>query len=287
MKKKIEVIISILLIIFLICYIYFIQEKIFFHPWHDNDSYNRLLTEDNVKEINIDNNGKKLHGWVKINNTNEVAPLLIMFLGNAENSSNTLTYFIDTNKFNYFNYYNVMMIDYPGYGLSEGTTSDKNMFESAEKIYDYACNLDYIDKDNIVIMGYSIGTGVATYLSSVRDVNGLILLAPYDEALSLYNYNVNIFYGPMKLLMRYKFESKKYAKDVKVNPLIITSYDDEVINYKFTHNLAKYFNNVDNLITLENVSHSGYYSNQIVLDNISNYLNKINNLENNMLFFFY
>ena len=36
---------------------------------------------------------------------------------------------------------------------------------------------------------------------------------------------------------------------------------------------------VDNLITLENVSHSGYYSNQLVLDNISNYLNKVNSLE--------
>lgn len=279
MKKKIEIIISVLLIIFLIYFLYSIQEKIFFHPWHDINSYNKLLTEENVKEINIDNNGKKLHGWIKMNNNTEVAPLLIMFLGNAENSSNTLTYFIDTNKFKYFNNYNVMMIDYPGYGLSEGTTSDKTMFESAEKIYDYAYNLDYVDKENIVIMGYSIGTGVATYLSSIRDVKGLILLAPYDQALSLYNDNFNIFYGPMKLLMRYKFESIKYAKDVKVSPLIITSYDDEIINYKFSHNLANYFKNIDNLITLENISHSGYYSNQIVLDNINNYLNKINNLE--------
>ena len=279
MKKKIEIIILTILISFIIYFIYSIQEKMFFHPWHDTNSYNRLLTEENVKEINIDNNGKKLHGWIKINNTNEVVPLLIMFLGNAENSSNTLTYFIDTNKFQYFNNYNVMMIDYPGYGLSEGTTSDTTMFKSAEKIYDYAYSLDYVDKDNIVIMGYSIGTGVATYLSSIRDVKGLILLAPYDQALSLYNYNVNIFYGPMKLLMRYKFESIKYAKNVKVNPLIITSYDDEVINYKFTHNLAKYFNGIDDLITLEGVHHSGYYSNQIVLDNISDYLNKINKLE--------
>lgn len=279
MKKKIEIIILTILISFIIYFIYSIQEKMFFHPWHDTNSYNRLLTEENVKEINIDNNGKKLHGWIKINNTNEVVPLLIMFLGNAENSSNTLTYFIDTNKFQYFNNYNVMMIDYPGYGLSEGTTSDTTMFKSAEKIYDYAYSLDYVDKDNIVIMGYSIGTGVATYLSSIRDVKGLILLAPYDQALSLYNYNVNIFYGPMKLLMRYKFESIKYAKNVKVNPLIITSYDDEVINYKFTHNLAKYFNGIDDLITLEGVPHSGYYSNQIVLDNISDYLNKINKLE--------
>ena len=116
----------------------------FFHPWHDETSYTRLLNEESVKEVNIDNNGKKAHGWLKINNQDEVSPLVIMFLGNAENTSNTMSYFIDSNKFNYYSNYNVLMVDYPGYGLSEGTSSDKTMFELSEKIYDYAYNLENV-----------------------------------------------------------------------------------------------------------------------------------------------
>ena len=165
-----------------------------------------------------------------------------------------------------------MIIDYPGYGLSEGTTSDKTMFNAALKIYDYATTLDSVDEDNIVVLGYSIGTGVATYLSSQRDVNGLILVSPYDEALSLYNATFDIFHGPLKLLARYKFNSKDYAQNVTTSPLIITSYDDEVINYNLTLNLAKHFNSVDKTILLNNIKHNDYFLEQEVLKNIHEYL---------------
>lgn len=166
-----------------------------------------------------------------------------------------------------------MIIDYPGYGLSDGKPSDKTMFDSALKVYDYASQLDCVAEDNIVVLGYSIGTGVATYVASQRNVNGLILVAPYDEALSLYNDTVNIFHGPLKLLARYKFNSIYYAQNVTVSPLIITSYDDEVISYKFSLNLAEYFNNIDKTIVLDNnVKHNDYFSQEDVLRNIYDYL---------------
>lgn len=167
-----------------------------------------------------------------------------------------------------------MVIDYPRYGLSEGKTSDKTMFDAALKVYDYAITLDSVDKNNIIIMGYSIGTGVATYVASQRDVNGLILLAPYDKALSLYNDTLNIFYGPLKLLARYKFDSESYAKNVNVSPLIITSYNDEVINYTHSINLSKSFNNVEEIIILEDITHNEYISQVNVWSKIYDYLQK-------------
>ena len=88
----------------------------------------------------------------------------------------------------------------------------------AKEVYDYALTRKDVDKDKICVLGFSIGTGVATYLASERDIDGLILIAPYDKALSLYNNCLNIFHGPLKILARYKFESIKYAKDVKNSP---------------------------------------------------------------------
>lgn len=273
-KKILKILLAILIVIMIIfvSVVLYIQPSFLFYNWHDEESYNKLLTEDKVEEIRIDNNGKLLNGWLKYNTDKKQAPLVIFFGGNAQNSSNTCYSFLKNDIYQYFENYNVMIIDYPGYGLSEGTTSDKTMFNAALKIYDYATTLDSVDEDNIVVLGYSIGTGVATYLSSQRDVNGLILISPYDEALSLYNATFDIFHGPLKLLARYKFNSKDYAQNVTTSPLIITSYDDEVINYNLTLNLAKHFNSVDKTILLNNIKHNDYFLEQEVLTNIHDYL---------------
>ena len=278
MKHKILSTIFFVFILFfitLILSIFYMQTSLFFYPWHDKESYNRLLSEKDFEEIRINNDGKLLDGWIKYNTEEQHAPLLIFFGGNAQNSSNTCINFLNTNKYQYFENYNIMIVDYPGYGLSDGNPSDKTMFSSALKIYDYACSLDCVDKNNIVVLGYSIGSGVATYLASQRTVNGLILIAPYDEALSLYNNTFNIFHGPLKLLARYKFDSKYYAQNVSIPPLIITSYDDEVINYKLSLNLAKYFNDIDEILILDNdIKHNDYLSQENVLKRIHDYLQK-------------
>ena len=196
------------------------------------------------------------------------------FGGNAQNSSNTCLSFLQSDTYKYFDGYNFMIVDYPSYGLSEGKISDVTMFDTALKTYDYATQLEEVDENKIVVMGYSIGTGVVTYTASQRDVNGLILISPYDEALSLYNDTLNIFHGPLKLLAKYKFKSIEYALDVKVAPLIFTSYADEVIDYNHSLNLATYFENVEETVILEDVKHAYYFGKQEVLKKISEYIQK-------------
>ncbi len=260
------------IIIFLVAFIY-AQFYAFFIPWHDSKSYESLSKIDSFEKITINNNGKTLHGWLKKNTSNSPAPLIIYYGGNSENSSHHCYYFEKNNAYQYFEGYNFMYIDYPGYGLSEGNPSDKTMFEAALAIYDYASHLDSVDNDKIIILGYSIGTGVATYVAAHRDVQGLILLAPYDKALNLYNNTIDIFHGPLEHLAILKFDSISYAKNVTTSPLIITSKADEVIDYNLSLNLATYFNKVDNLIILDNnVTHSGYFNQPDVLINIQNYL---------------
>ena len=270
--RSVCLIVCVILVTSVVTIIY-VQPYLFFHPWHNEEAHQQLKQISDFQEIEIDNNGKKLSGWMKYNSEKEIAPLVIFFLGNADNSSNTCLVFFNRNIYKYFDDYNLLVVDYPGYGISEGKTSERTMFDAALKVYDYATELEYVDKNNIVVLGYSIGTGVATYVSLQRPINGLILVSPYDEALSLYNDNVNIFYGPIKLLARYKFNSLEYAKSIKVAPLIITSYDDEVIDYKFSLNLANNFNDVYQTIILdENVKHSNYFAQEKVLNSIYEYL---------------
>ena len=264
-------------VLFIICFILSISQKyIFFHPWNDASSYEQLQKISDFEEVNIESNGNNLNWWMYYNNPKwEKSPLVIYFGGNAQNSSNTMAYYFDSWIFDYFEWYNVLMVDYPEYGYSEWDIGEKAMFKAANDIYNRAINQPDIDTKNIVIIGYSIGTGVATYCASINKVKWLILIAPYDQALSLYNNAINIFHGPLKLLAKYKFDSLSYSNNIDIEVQVITSYDDEVINYKFSQNLSDNFKNHRDIIILDNnVKHSNYFSQSTVLNTIKDYLSE-------------
>ena len=272
--KIIFIILAILVsILILICAWNFFQASMFFHPWHDYDSYKKLQELDEFKEIKIKNDTVDLSGWFWDIQKKDKAPLVIYFTGNAQNSSNNMyNYYLSGNIKEVFGDYNLMIVDYPGYGISKGKPSDVSMFTASEYVFDYAIQMSEVDKDNIVIMGYSIGTGVATYCASVKDAKGLILIAPYDNALSLYNDAINIFHGPLKGLARYKFDSKTYAESVKEPTLIITSKKDQMINYNHSLDLSKHFSNLKDVIVLEGISHENYIKEPKTLELITEFL---------------
>ena len=244
--------------------IWSLQDKILFYPYHDENSYNELANKNGFEEVKIESDKWNLHGWIKRNSDLEKAPLVIYFGGNAQNSSHTFDNFNDENFFKYFEEYNVLYVDYPGYGLSTGSPSGSNLLEAGLIVYDYVDNLEFVDKENIIILGFSIGTGVATYVSSLREVNGLILLAPYDELLSIYNEKINIFYGPLKMLVKHNITSYQYAADVRVSPLIIMTKDDQVINYKYSLNLVNYFKDTDDVIVLDGFGHNSFLNQDFI-----------------------
>ena len=278
MKKKIiYVLIFIVSIIVLIIGWNKLQEYIFFHPWNDMISYKKLQEIDEFKEIKIKNDEVNLSGWFwNIGNKEGKNPLVIFFGGNAQNSSNTLyNYYQSKTMKDVFGNYNLLLIDYPGYGMSKGKPSDDSMFIASKYIFEYATKMNEVDIDNIVIMGYSIGTGVASYCASENDASGLILVAPYDKALSLYNDAIDSFHGSVASLAKYSFDSSTYAENVTEPTLIFTSKKDEVINYKHSLDLAGHFSKLDDVVILDDVNHNGYFSQTEVLNTITNFLNKL------------
>ena len=278
-KRRIiyTIIVVILILILLLIGWNKLQDYIFFHPWNDLASYKKLQKIDEFKEIEIKNDEVNLSGWFwNIQNKKEQAPLVIFFTGNAQNSSNTLyNYYLSGTMKDVFGDYNLMIIDYPGYGMSKGKPSDDSMFIASNYIFEYATKMNEVDEDNIVIMGYSIGTGVASYCASKNEASGLILVAPYDKALSLYNDAIDSFHGSIQSLAKYSFDSATYSKSVKEPTLIFTSKADEVINYRHSLDLAGHFSELDDVVILQGVNHNGYFSQTQVLNGITEFLNKV------------
>jgi hypothetical protein len=78
-----------------------------------------------------------------------------------------------------------------------------------------------------VLVGRSLGSGVAVRLASQRPAARLVLITPYDsiEALARQQFP----YVPVSWLLRDKFESWKYARQIEVPTLLILAARDEVI----------------------------------------------------------
>lgn len=263
-----------------------IQDHMIFYPNQYQEGYDRLKADSRFEEIVAElPGGGKVCGWYRRSDEaleSGKAPLLIYFGGNMQSSASAFTAWQQDDRWNYFRDCSVLMLDYPGYGLSEGSPSEKSIFEMAEAAYDFGAAMEATDPTQIVIMGFSIGTGPASYLASQRQVSGLVLLAPYDELTNMYNLYVNIFHGPLKLLAKHKFESVEYAKYVEVSPLIIASKGDQVIPYTMSERLAKAFSAGAEFILLDGtdqgpegpVSHNDVASRQSSFQSIYEYLEK-------------
>lgn len=252
--------------------IYYGQEMLMFYPMNSEWSNTYLSKRDSYEKIFITGkNGERYSGWL---HKNENSKKTILYCGgNAQLSAITMRKYDMAELWDSFLDYNFLMIDYPGYGESEGKPSEKTIFSMVEQVYEYVKGNDALN-EQIIIMGFSIGTGPAVYISSNYSVDGLILIAPYDEAKSLYNGYLNIFHGPLSSFIRNPFKSKEYAKQVEIMPLMIASKDDEVIPYALSVNLSKSFKQTPTFITMERLQHNEILSDSKVIKEIQQYLEK-------------
>ena len=169
-----------------------------------------------------------LRGWV-VNEEKESA--VIYFGGNAERPEASL------DDFKYlFDQQAVYMINYRGYGESEGSPTEKDLYIDAVAIYDHIAD----SHNHISVIGRSLGSGVATYLATERDVHRLILVSPADCLVNIAQDIYPIF--PMQLMMKDKYNSAARAPQITASTLIIKAENDEVIPGESTDRLIEAFN---------------------------------------------
>ncbi len=240
---------------------------------HDEEAYDALmsLSEESGSRVSAVNAGG-YNGWrisAKDIAKDEKRPVVICFVGNGMNSSAT-TLRVFKNKDELYSGFaattDFVCVDYPGYGINDGTPTGDSLREMALAVYDEVAS--WPTTSEVISFGYSIGTGPATYLASERNVSGLILWAPYANGYDMYNNVINVFYGPFKLMVRFKMDSEKYIKNVECPVLILASDEDEIIPYRSSREL---FTNAgpsaSNFVTVSGIGHNDFWEDQKVLDN--------------------
>ena len=120
-----------------------------------------------------------------------------------------------------------LLVDYRGYGSSEGAPSEKALVADALALYDHALTLPGIDAKRIHAFGRSLGSGVAVALAAQRPLASLVLSTPYDSLRAVAQRYY--WYLPVRWMLRHPFDSLERAPALEMPLLCVIAGRDEVI----------------------------------------------------------
>ncbi len=233
--------------------LYFFQEKLIFFPEKLNNNYEFKFDQNFVELYFNTKDGNFLNGLLF---KSVKAKGLVFYLhGNAgalDSWGSIAKVYTDLN-------YDIFILDYRGYGKSEGEIiNQQQLFEDNQLVYN-TLKKEY-SEENIIILGYSIGTGLASKLASNNNAQHLILQAPYYNLIDIVKQNFS--YIP-SFILKYKFMTNEYLKKCKMPITIFHGDSDTVISYESSLKLKEEFKDRIHLITLKNQGHNGITYNKV------------------------
>ncbi|MEW6689742.1 MAG: alpha/beta hydrolase [Pseudomonadota bacterium] len=159
----------------------------------------------------------KIHAW----HLKASGPLVLYFGGNAEEVSWMLEEVAVAPVASW------LLVDYRGYGASEGSPSERALVADAIALYDHAAALPGADPGRIYAFGRSLGSGVAVALAAARPLAGLVLATPFDSLAAVAKRYY--WYLPVDLMLKHRFDSIALAPKLKIPLLCLIAERDEVI----------------------------------------------------------
>ncbi len=160
-------------------------------------------------------------------NNVEPSPAVIFAHGNGE----LIDFWPDELKrFNHFGI-GVMLLEYPGYGRSEGKPSQKNITETFNNAYNILIERKDVDPAKIILFGRSLGGGAVCTLAADRPSAALILMSTFTSARSF----AKKYLAP-GFLVRDPFNNLTVVRNYPKPVLVFHGKFDEVIPY--SHGMA-------------------------------------------------
>ena len=207
--------------------------------------------------------GLMLHGWFVPAAVNRGT--LLFLHGNAGNISHRLQsikIFHDLGM-------SVFIIDYRGYGLSEGKISEQGSYLDAEAALRFLVGEKNISLEHITVFGRSLGGAIASYLAGHHKPSGLIIEATFssvpDMAAKLYPFL------PVRWISRFKYDTLNYLRQVSCPVLILHSKNDELVPLSHGQRLYKAANPPKYFVELEGGHNDGF------MKSLPRYIEEIDN----------
>ncbi len=244
--KKTIIVLGILYLV-IAAALWYAQESLIFHPRPRAAEY----SYGNYPETYIDVSDEvRLHAITVEANPGQSSEKVVMYLhGNVGDNGRSLHQTRNITGLGA----DLFLVDYRGYGKSEGAIGgEENMTDDLQAAYDYLKTR--YEERNIVIAGYSLGTGPASFLAANNDPRGIVLVAPY---LSLTDMKNEFFWMFPDFILTYSLNSLANLAKSTCPVTILHGTNDELIPFSMGQTLEQVDDERIELVPLDGVGHRG------------------------------
>jgi alpha-beta hydrolase superfamily lysophospholipase len=210
--------------------LYYLQDYLLFKPEKLDKDFQYFYDNQDVEEYNIETrDGALINGLhFKVKKPKGV---VLYLKGNSKSMRGWGKFAVDFTRHDY----DVIMIDYRGFGKSTGRRTQKAIKNDLQLIYNKM--REKVEEKYIILYGRSLGSGFATKLASTNQPRMLILDAPY-YSLSKVTARYAPFM-PMSIILKYPIPTYKWLKYVECPIHIIHGTNDKLIPFKSSVKLSK------------------------------------------------
>jgi hypothetical protein len=201
--------------------VYLAQDALIFHRQSISEARRAEIERRSLRVASVfvpTVDSTRLHAW----HVKSEGPLVLYFGGNAEEVSWMIEAVLAEAPGTSW-----LLMDYRGYGQSEGSPSEKALVADALALYDHAVKLPGVDPKRIYAFGRSLGSGPAVALAAARPLAGLVLVSPFDSLAAVAKRYY--WYLPVDWMLRHRFDSIALAPQLKTPLLCLIAERDEVI----------------------------------------------------------
>ncbi len=243
------IILSLFFYLFLLGYVYFNQRNLLYHPSNNIEDISYYDFEGAQEIIISTQDGVKLQAWYK--NPQDGGLMVVFFHGNAGNIADR----IDKLKALAELGDGFIIPSWRGFGKSEGHPTKDGLLNDAEATLKFLKSNGYDLKD-IIMIGESLGTGIATKMATNYKFKGLLLLTPYtsiaDRAGEIYPFL------PTQLLTKDNFEVLSKIDLINQPLLIIHGDKDDVVPLDHAMKIYNKAKEKKKIIIYPGAGHSNY-----------------------------
>ena len=189
--------------------------------------------------------GVPLRGWL-LRGSRPDRPLALYFGGNAEEVS----WLLDHTEA--FAGWDVVLVNYRGYGQSGGRPRERELLADAVAVYDHLVAAG--SRQRIALVGRSLGAAIATYVASQRPVSCVLLIAPFDSA-SAVGHDALPFV-PVSWVIGNVYDAAPLAPRITAPLRVIVASHDEIVARERSQRLFDAWGGDKEWVTIDGAGHN-------------------------------
>lgn len=216
--------------VFVSILLYFLQDYLMFKPEKLAKDFQFHYENQETEEYNVETRDGAIINGLHFKTKNPKG-IVFYLKGNSKSIKGWGKFAVDFTRHGY----DVLMIDYRGFGKSTGRRTQKDIKRDLQVVYNKI--KENVSEKYIILYGRSLGSGFATKLASMNNPRMLILDAPYYSLSKVAKRYMPFM--PLSLLIKFPMPTYKWLKYVQCPIHIIHGTDDKLIPYKTSVKLSK------------------------------------------------